>query len=662
MASGSFTGTTANANISSLIRWESETNTATNTSSLTVTLYLSRTNTGFTTEGTGTFSLVIDGTTYTDTGVHLAISYNSNTVAITRTVTIAHNSDGSRKVAISASGSLPPSSLTSVNCSGTATLDTIPRESSVSCVSSAELGSSVKITINRASSKFTHELKYTFAGETKTFATAAGKSATLVTALSWASKIPKATSGKCTITCTTKDASGNTVGNATTATVTLTVPADVKVTVSSGWATIAPYSKTETVNGWGIYIKSLTYAKATINTDKISYTNAYGATISGYTLSISGQTTTNGSATETTLQQLNSVVGNDITVTLTMKDTRGRTNKITQKIDVEDYVHPTASGIRIYRSDASGAPSLTGTMLTAYAVGSYANWIGQNALTLTVSGDGITTQTIPSGTNKVLSGTVAVDSSYALTLTANDSAGNQSTYSVPIGTAKATLHAPDGGRGIALGKYYDANLGDDLLQVGYTAQFDAMVKSSHATLPFRHQHPTSGKDIGLGVGSGGESRGIYDFSSGQTGWVVSTNNNSNTSLRFDNTHSALYGVNNVLWSGAWLGENGTTISLSKAVSAQAHGIALIFSGYSSSTARNYHFTTHLVPKFFVATHGGKGMDFLMASHAGFEVIGSKYFYISDSVIEGNDQNTRAATVNGVTFNNAYFVLRYVIGY
>ena len=73
MASGSFTGTTANANISSLIRWESETNTATNTSSLTVTLYLSRTNTGFTTEGTGTFSLVIDGTTYTDTGVHIAI-------------------------------------------------------------------------------------------------------------------------------------------------------------------------------------------------------------------------------------------------------------------------------------------------------------------------------------------------------------------------------------------------------------------------------------------------------------------------------------------------------------------------------------------------------------------------------------------------------------
>lgn len=222
MASGTISGSTSNKYIDSKIEWSSTTDIANNSSSVTAMLYYKRNNTGYTTSGIGSFSITINGTTRTSTDVSLDIG-SSWVLAMTATVTVAHTDDGSKSITISAAGSLPPSSLTSTSCSGTATLDTIARASvpTVSASSVVMLGS-VTITTNRKSSSFTHDLTYSFGGSTGTIATGVGASCAW-TVPDLVSKISGKSSGTCTITCKTK--SGSTVIGTKTVTLTLTIPA-----------------------------------------------------------------------------------------------------------------------------------------------------------------------------------------------------------------------------------------------------------------------------------------------------------------------------------------------------------------------------------------------------------------------------------------------------
>jgi hypothetical protein len=45
----------------------------------------------------------------------------------------------------------------------------------------------------------------------------------------------------------------------------------------------------------------------------------------------------------------------------------------------------------------------------------------------------------------------------------------------------------------------------------------------------------------------------------------------------------------------------------------------------------------------------------------FAVVATKYLYINNDRITGHADNNLTGTANGITFNNAGFVLRYVIG-
>ena len=62
MAGSTINGSTGNEYIDAKIVWSSTPNTSTNKSSVTAALYYKRNNTGFTTYGTGTFSITINGT------------------------------------------------------------------------------------------------------------------------------------------------------------------------------------------------------------------------------------------------------------------------------------------------------------------------------------------------------------------------------------------------------------------------------------------------------------------------------------------------------------------------------------------------------------------------------------------------------------------------
>lgn len=120
----------------------------------------------------------------------------------------------------------------------------------------------------------------------------------------------------------------------------------------------------------------------------------------------------------------------------------------------------------------------------------------------------------------------------------------------------------------------------------------------------------------------------------------------------------------ILWEGADVLDYTATLELAEPVSKQLNGIVLVFSLYRDGAAADASITSHFIPKKQVELFGNGeiGHTFMMAINAGLSVFGAKYVYITDTTIVGFSNNKSAATAaSGITFNNASFVLRYVIG-
>lgn len=122
-----------------------------------------------------------------------------------------------------------------------------------------------------------------------------------------------------------------------------------------------------------------------------------------------------------------------------------------------------------------------------------------------------------------------------------------------------------------------------------------------------------------------------------------------------------YGENKVLWSGASYVKEDTTIALSDNVSAQPHGISLIFSAYdvSNTSPVNSSWNSFFIPKYAVANDNGGGFSFILERGGKFY---KKYLYINNNEINGNVVNNNSAfSLHGQTVDNRNMVLRYVIG-
>ena len=215
---------------------------ANNTSSLTVTAFLVSLGSSYTitSEWPKAMTMTIDGTLYEDEIPTASLSGNQKRQIMTRTVTIKHNTDGSRSVTMdfglkinaTLNGTHFRWVYAPASGSATATLNTIPRASKPTLsASTVEMGKTLTIYTNRASSNFTHRLYYGWYGTTYTqIATGVGASYTWTVPLTFANNIPDATSGWGTIRVETYD--GSTKLGTADVSFTATVPASMKPTCS----------------------------------------------------------------------------------------------------------------------------------------------------------------------------------------------------------------------------------------------------------------------------------------------------------------------------------------------------------------------------------------------------------------------------------------------
>lgn len=463
------------------IHWEvTAQSTANNTSTLKVTAGLI-TGGGNLDIGNRTISLTINGTTYTATN-DLTIAKNSVKALITKTVTITHNANGSKSVALACSApfdaTISGTTWRTKSVSGTATLPTILRNpSTFTRTGTARILQPQTIRITRASSSFTHRLYYTWAGTKTLIASNVGTSYTWTPIKEMAYNMPNATSGTCILTCETY--SGSTLVGSTTLSFTLSIPAGAAPSI--GQFVLTANDRT-LWDAFGVHINN----KSKIVFSIAATDDGYGSTVKSYSVTLAGQTITGTFGVVPSISKTTDIIylsdateaGKEYTATATITDSRGHTASKTAKFKVANYAPPRFTVLSADRCLSDGTLDDDGECLSfsvavnvsplnnrntaAYKL-EYKLTTASEYSPLTFSGSGYSY----SGTNVYTTPVFSTEKSYNVRFAATDYFGT--IYkNLKLSTAKPIIDILADGSGIAFNKVAEIS---GLCDIGFKTRF-----------------------------------------------------------------------------------------------------------------------------------------------------------------------------------------------
>ena len=441
-----------------------------------------RTNTGYTTSGSGTVYARINGVVYS-AGITSSQKITSTPIRLgTWDVTISHDADGSK--AISVTGWISHSQFSSSEQGYTHTLTTIPRVSGVRC-DGGTFGSALTIYFDRKSDNFTHHLYYSLNGGPETGIGADySTSATWTPPLSLLNSVTGADST--TIMFRAYTFNGGTNIGSSTCTCTVKIPTNIVPTFTSITAT--------PVNPFGsLYLQGKSSIKLTIN----GASGVYGSTIKTYSISGGDYSYSGDKNTYTT-----GVVdkSGDITFTATITDSRGRTASKTVKVTVTAYTLPTLT-FETYRCDSSGTKDIIkGTYIYVKPTFTYCVITGNAIKTKSIKINNTSKSTaFNSGQGYVFSG-YALNTTHEVEVSITDNVGNTVTVIHDIDIGKVKLNIPPHKNGVGWGRYcdkegefqieYDLNIFGKILKNG--EELPVFTKNGNYSVP---PAPIEKKDI-----------------------------------------------------------------------------------------------------------------------------------------------------------------------
>ena len=320
---------------------------ANNNSVVSWSLQLIATSGSISSSASKSWNVTINGTNYSGTNT-VGISTNTTKTLASGTTTIAHNADGTKSFAFSFSQQFDISYsgvgwIGTKSGSGSGTLSTIPRTSSVSSTN-ANIGENITISINRASSSFTHTLTYAFCNLTGTIATK-----TTSTSVSWTiptsfyAQIPNSKSSWGRVICDTYSGSTK-IGSSECRFDVYVKESTNKPGISA--TVVDTNNTTKALTGdENKIIKYYSTAKFTLTASPKN-----SATTSTRSVTYNGKTVTGGSGNSWTDQFSGAVSGS---FTFGVTDSRGFSNSVTVNKTLINYVkitcamtasNPTASG------------------------------------------------------------------------------------------------------------------------------------------------------------------------------------------------------------------------------------------------------------------------------------------------------------------------------
>lgn len=656
---------------------------ANNTSTVTAKVQLVSTGSSYTINSSASKSgsLTINGTKYTFSFT-AALSGNQTKTLFTKTVTVSHNSDGSKSCSFSATCginvTLSGTYYGNVTASGSGTFNTIARASTIGSVTSSVSvtgSNAVTVNIDRKSSGFTHTVVFSFGSYSKSV-TGVGTSTSYTIPQSWLNAIPSATSGTAKATVTTYSGSAK-IGAAVSKNFTVTVPASVVPTISS--VAVAD-TVTAVYSFFGNMVQNKSKPKLTITA-----AGALSSTIKTYTTvfegkSYSGATPTTGVITGS----------GTVSAKITVTDSRGRSASTTKTWTVLPYSAPKIISFQGFRCLSDGTENYEGAYLNAAVNFSISPVSEKNTAAYTLeyklqsatAWTALTSGAVYALKNNIVSasGIFGLDNSYDVRLSVTDHFTTVRSI-VEIPTAFTLLDFNASGRAVAFGKVSELTEGiefalktvfshaetpssvtyltegqdlNDVLEPGFYSIPTTAVSGTLLNKPYTAT--STGSLIVLREGNGVQRAQILHVASKPNGAIYERCYYSGAWGEWKTVYN---GGGKILWEGAMYMTAGHKITLTEAISKQPSGIVLVFSRYDSS-ALEHNYNSFFVHKAFVAAKPGVGSAFRMNT-VNFSMVTTKYLYINDTTIAGNDSNDDTGTANGVTYNNAAYALRYVIG-
>lgn len=387
-----------------------------------------------------------------------------------KTITVDHNSDGSKTVTLSASwdcgfdSSYTPRTL---SVSGSVTLPTIPRAATLS-YGAMTMGTAATIKITPPVSGATSTITYKFGSASGTIVTktsAASVSWTPPTSL--AAQIPNSASGTGTLTVETY--SGSTKLGSRAYTVTISVPSTMTPTL-----TVALSDPTGRADTYGGYIQSKSRLKV-----ELTAAGVQGSTIKSYAIKVGDIL----SATSDTATSGYLPASGSLTVTASATDSRGHTKTVTQTVTVTPYVSPTISALAVVRCKANGTEDPTGAYAKATFSGAITALGGKNTATYRVETREIGTETwstvataaagqySPTDVSVVFA--AAANKKYDVRMVAVDAFESLASSNRFLPAAYTSMHIADSMGSVGIGRLCDK---EDTFQVGLAASFDEPVE------------------------------------------------------------------------------------------------------------------------------------------------------------------------------------------
>lgn len=311
-------------------------NIESNYSNVTVQVRFYRTNTGYTSYGTGTVYCRINGYLYSAKVTPSQKITSSGIILFSKKLVVYHNDNGSKTLDCSAW--ISHNVVTSSEQSYSQALVAIPRTSSIASIVGTTFGSPTTVTISSASTSFRHTVIYKRPdGAMITVGEGIETICTFTTALSDSNYVPKKASSPVGIIVHTYN--GSTLVGTVEKFVTFNVPSGIVPAITNIAITDTSQGIT---NRFGFFIKGKSKLRVEIVPE-----GAYSSTIAHQISHM------NGEVHNRKVFITGAIKGSGECVT-TVTDTRGRTATKTVKYTVYDYFEPYIEKFEVKRCDWYG--------------------------------------------------------------------------------------------------------------------------------------------------------------------------------------------------------------------------------------------------------------------------------------------------------------------
>lgn len=602
-------------------------NLSKNTSNVTVKVWSKRTNTGYSTMGSGTVSCKINGASYS-TSITSSQKITSTAICLfQKTLDISHGSDGSKTLEVSTS--IKHDRFSSGTNTYKYVLTTIPRVSDFSLSSTNfTLGQdSVVVTIKKSSSSFTHKVYYKFYSINKCVYDGSGSSYTLKPSIDDCKQIPSATSGKGTIIVETWNGSKK-IGSKS-ASFTAKVPSSVRPTFNGVSARLIANGVVESLG----YIQNKSKCELSIS----GGSGSYGSTVTNYHIEGGGFTTNSASATTGVVTKSGS-----ITYTAYVTDSRGRnSDSKTVTINVTPYSAPKLLEFSATRCLSNGEGNEDGTYAKVYTHYTYSPLNGSNTISAKLSyrkvGDTnfIQCSQTPSPDGSVAIGDGQIDTSneYDIMFSLRDDVSGEVIETLVLPSAFVTIDFKQGGKGIAIGK---TSQKDNLFDVNMETAINGNLSVENGNLY------VNGNSKAIRVTTGTTDVAIQNTASGK--WLQLKDNG-------DLTYGGIKVLRDVetkpLWQGYHHMSKSETVKPSKRLSECNTGWIIVWSDWNDGgKGENFNFVYSYIPKNTI-WKDGQNTCFALSTGEGDDTYTNKTLYIYDDRFTGNDNNKKGTSYDVV---------------